>query len=159
MSLEQKIDELTTAVKALTAQIAGAKVKASTSDSADAGDDADDEKPAKKKRRTKAEIAAEEGAKVKKGGKKKDEDEDDGDDADDFDDADDDDDADDAGDDDGDEVTADNIRDLLMKVKDKKGANAARDILAELGVKTIAQIAEKQYPKAIALAKKVGVKL
>lgn len=56
-------------------------------------------------------------------------------------------------------VTAEQIKDLMFKVKDKKGVDAARAILAEVGVKTIAQIPEASFNKVLALAGKAGVKL
>lgn len=77
-------------------------------------------------------------------------------------------DADDFGDESGDDfedestsksMSADDIRTLLMKVKDEKGADAARGILKELGVAAIAQIPEKDFDKAVKLAKKAGVSL
>lgn len=76
------------------------------------------------------------------------------------------DDGDDFGDDDdfkeessSESLSADDIRNLLMKVKDDKGADAARGILKELGVAAIAQIPEKDFEKTVKLAAKVGVKL
>lgn len=56
-------------------------------------------------------------------------------------------------------LSADDIRALLMKVKDEKGADAARGILKELGVSAIAQIPEKDFDKTVKLAAKAGVKL
>lgn len=153
MSLEQKLEALTEAVEKLTAKIASATVNVTNNTTAATTAD-DNDKPestrAEKAAAKKAAAAATRAAKAKP----KDEDDDDDDDFGD----------DDAGAEDDDDagesaVTADQIRDLLMKVKEKKDAAAARAILSEVGVKTIAQIAEKQYPKVIALAKKVGVSL
>jgi len=73
--------------------------------------------------------------------------------------------ADDFGDDDDSDkasaskYTADQIKDLLFKVKDKKGPDAARGIVKECGVNTIAQIPEKDYAKVVSAAKKLGVSL
>lgn len=78
------------------------------------------------------------------------------------------DDGDDDGDDFGDDektassekkYTTEHIKELLFKVKEKKSADDARAILKELGVNTIAQIPEKDFAKAVALAAKKGVKL
>lgn len=52
------------------------------------------------------------------------------------------------------ELTADDIREMLMSVKEKKGADAARSILTAVGVKTIASIPEKDYDKVAKLCAK-----
>ncbi len=170
MSLEQKIEELTAAVDKLTAAFVkgGAVTDVAAKAAAETdGEDAEQETKPKRKRRTKAEIEADKKAAKKTASKKAakdDEDDDLGDDLGDDDDLGDE--ADDFGDEpeDGDEdegadeVTADSIRDLLMRVKDEKGADKARSILADVGVKTIAQIPEAKYAKVIQLAKKMGVK-
>lgn len=162
MSLEQKIEELTAAVDKLTAAfVKGAVVTDVASKAAADADDAEQETKPKRKRRTKAEIEADKKAAKKATSKEAAKDEDDlGDDDDLGDEADDFGDDDDLGDENegADEVTADSIRDLLMRVKDEKGADKARSILADVGVKTIAQIPEAKYAKVIQLAKKMGVK-
>jgi outer membrane biosynthesis protein TonB len=56
-------------------------------------------------------------------------------------------------------ISADQIREILMKVKDSKGADAARGILKNVGVSAIAQIPEKDYAKVVSAANKLGVKL
>jgi len=56
-------------------------------------------------------------------------------------------------------LTADQIKDLLMKVKKEASTDAARGILAKLGVNTIAQIPADKYAEVVKLAKKEGVSL
>ena len=56
------------------------------------------------------------------------------------------------------ELTAETIRALVMKVKDKD-KNTALALLKKVGADTVAKIDPKQYPKVVELAAKVGVTL
>lgn len=56
------------------------------------------------------------------------------------------------------ELTADVIRKVVLKVKDKNKDHALA-LLKKIGVDTLSKIEEKDYPKVIELAGKVGVTL
>lgn len=55
-------------------------------------------------------------------------------------------------------ITAEDIRTVVLKVKEKNKDHALK-LLAAVGVTTLSQIQEKDYQKVIDLAKKVGVSL
>lgn len=56
------------------------------------------------------------------------------------------------------QLSADDIRALVLKVK-AKSADLALGILKKIGVTTLAKIEEKDYPEVVRLAAKVGVEL
>ena len=55
--------------------------------------------------------------------------------------------------------TAEEIKALILKVRETKGADEALKIISARGVKTIGQIAEKDYPAVVADAKKLSMTL
>lgn len=56
-------------------------------------------------------------------------------------------------------ITAADIKKLVLKVKEVKGADIAMKLLKSVGVDTLGKIAEKDYEKVVENAKKVGVSL
>lgn len=56
-------------------------------------------------------------------------------------------------------ITKDDVRTLILAVKNTKGDDVAKKLLEKLGVKTLGTITEKDYPKVVELCGKVGVTL